>query len=61
MKNLSKNIRNGGVKKFSASDLGVRTQGKGSFYRIKSSDQQYIDNYNKIDWNYKKYKKEDDE
>jgi hypothetical protein len=29
---------------------GIRKQGKGSFYRIKTSDEQYIKNYNKIDW-----------
>ena len=47
MKDLSKKIRNGGVQKFNAAQLG-RTQGKGSFYRIKTSDEQYKENYNKI-------------
>ena len=60
MKDLSKKIRNGGVQKFNAAQLG-RTQGKGSFYRIKTSDEKYIENYNKIDWNYTKNKKENDE
>jgi len=48
MKDLSKKIRNGGVEKFTASQLGKNTQGKGSFYRIKTSDEQYKKNYDKI-------------
>ena len=48
MKDLSKNIRNGGVEKFTASQLGKNTQGKGSFYRISTSDEQYKKNYDKI-------------
>jgi|TARA_Y100000401_G_scaffold116268_1_gene121611 hypothetical protein len=39
---------------------GARRSGKGSFYRIKTSDQKYIDNYNKIDWNYSKKESKED-
>ena len=49
MKDLSKKIRSGGVQKInSISQLGGKTQGKGSFYRINTSDPEYIKNYNKI-------------
>jgi len=50
MKDLSKNIRNGGVEKFTSAQLGKNTQGKGSFYRIPTSDDKYKKNYDKIDW-----------
>ena len=45
---LSKKIRNGGVQTFNAKMLGKNTQGKGSFYRISNSDEQFKKNYNKI-------------
>ena len=48
MKDLSKKIREGGVEKFNASQLGLNTQGKGSFYRISNADEQYKKNYDKI-------------
>ena len=48
MKDLSKNIRNGGVEKFTASQLGKITQGKGDFPRINYTDDQYKKNYDKI-------------
>tara|TARA_R100000005_G_C4874773_1_gene129410 strand:+ start:178 stop:342 length:165 start_codon:yes stop_codon:yes gene_type:complete len=49
MKDLSKKIRNGGVEKFDASQLGIRTQGKGSFPRINyQTDPEYKKNYDKI-------------
>ena len=57
MKDLSKNIRDGGVEKFTASQLGKNTQGKGDFYRIPNSDEQYKKNYDKI---FKKDKKKDE-
>ena len=48
MKDLSKKIRSGGVQKFTSAQLGKNTNGKGSFYRIKTSDEQYKKNYDKI-------------
>ena len=48
MKDLSKKIRNGGVEKFNGLQLGLNTQGKGSFYRISNADDQYKENYDKI-------------
>ena len=40
MKGLSKTMREGGGAKFDGSQLGVNTQGKGSFYRISNADEQ---------------------
>ena len=52
MKDLGKEIRNGGVAKFDGSQLGINKSGKGSFTRFNyQSDEQYKENYNKIDWN----------
>ena len=49
MKDLSKKIRNGGVEKFTGSQLGVKTQGKGSFPRINyQTDSEYKKNFEKI-------------
>ena len=48
MKDLSKQIRNGGVEKFNSSQLGLNRQGKGDFYRISNADKQYKENYDKI-------------
>ena len=48
MKDLSKEIRGGGVEKFNGPQLGLKTQGKGSFYRISNADEQYKKNYDKI-------------
>ena len=49
MKDLSKKIREGGVEKFNGSQLGIRTQGKGSFSRIDyQCDPKYKKNYDKI-------------
>jgi hypothetical protein len=45
---LSKKIRNGGVQGFNAEMLGKNRQGKGDFYRISLSDEQYKKNYDKI-------------
>ena len=36
---------------------GDLTSGKGDWYRISVTDKQYIENYNKIDWNYTKNQK----
>ena len=54
MKDLGKTIREGGVAKFNGSQLGLNTQGKGSFYRISNADEQYKKNYDKI------FRKEED-
>ena len=54
MKDLSKIIRNGGVAKFDGSQLGLNAQGKGDFYRISNTDEQYKKNYDKI------FRKEED-
>jgi len=48
VKDLSKTIRNGGVQKFNKSQLGLKTQGKGSFPRIDCTNKQYVENFNKI-------------
>ena len=48
MKDLSRKIREGGVDKFNGSQLGINTQGKGSFYRISNADEQYKRNYDRI-------------
>ena len=49
MKNLSKKIRNGGVQKFSGSQLGVSKTGKGSFPRWNHMcDEDYAERFNKI-------------
>ena len=49
MKDLSKKIRNGGVEKFNGSQLGLNTQGKGSFPRINyQCDPIYKKNFEKI-------------
>ena len=49
MKNLSKKIRNGGVQKFSGSQLGVSKTGKGSFPRWNHMcDEKYAENFNRI-------------
>ena len=45
---MSKTIREGGVAKFNGSQIGINTQGKGSFYRISNADEQYKKNYDKI-------------
>ena len=51
MKDLSKKIRNGGVEKITAQQLGKNTQGKGDFPRFSyQSDEEYKKNFNKIDW-----------
>ena len=49
MKDLSKKIREGGVQKFNANDLGVNKNGKGSFPRWNyMCDKEYKENFNKI-------------
>jgi hypothetical protein len=49
MKDLSKKIRNGGIKKFTSADLGINNTGKGSFPRINyQSDPEYKKNFEKI-------------
>ena len=49
MKDLSKKMRNGGVKKFNGSQLGVNKNGKGSFPRWNYMiDEEYKKNYDKI-------------
>jgi len=49
MKDLSKKIRNGGVEKFTSSQLGINTQGKGSFPRFNyQSDETYKKNFEAI-------------
>ena len=45
---LTDKIRKGGVQKLNAEMLGKNTQGKGDFYRISNSDEQYKKNYDKI-------------
>tara|TARA_R100001530_G_scaffold58154_1_gene42241 strand:- start:217 stop:384 length:168 start_codon:yes stop_codon:yes gene_type:complete len=55
MKDLSKKVREGGVQKFSGSQLGVSRSGKGDFPRFNyQNDKEYKDNYDKIDWGRKK-------
>ena len=49
MKDLSKKMRNGGVKKFNGSQLGVNKNGKGSFPRWDyMCDEEYKKNFDKI-------------
>ena len=49
MKDLGKDLRNGGVKKFNGKQLGLNTQGKGSFPRFSfMTDPEYKKNYEKI-------------
>ncbi len=55
MKDLSKKVREGGVQKFSGSQLGISRNGKGGFPRFNyQNDKEYKDNYDKIDWSKKK-------
>ena len=55
MKDLTEKIRKGGVEKITAANLGVRTQGKGSFPRINyQTDPEYKKNFEKIFGNKKK-------
>lgn len=39
---------------------GLRTQGKGSFPRINTHTKEYKENFDKIDWNYSKNRKNKD-
>jgi len=49
MKDLSKKVREGGVQKFSGSQLGVSRNGKGDFPRFSyQNDEQYKENFDKI-------------
>ena len=49
MKDLSKKIREGGVKKFNGSQLGINKTGKGSFPRWSyMCDDDYAEKFNKI-------------
>jgi len=49
MKDLTDKIRKGGVEKFTGSQLGVNTQGKGSFPRINyQTDSEYKKNFDRI-------------
>jgi len=49
MKDLTDKIRKGGVQKFTGSQLGIRTQGKGSFPRINyQTDPEYKKNFDSI-------------
>ena len=51
MKDLGKEIRNGGVEKFNGSQLGINRNGKGGFPRFNyQSDKEYKENFEKIDW-----------
>ena len=45
---LTDKIRKGGVQKLNAEMLGKNAQGKGDFYRISNSDEQYKKNYDRI-------------
>ena len=55
MKDLSKKVREGGVQKFSGSQLGVSRNGKGDFPRFNyQTDDEYKKNYDAIDWGKKK-------
>ena len=55
MKDLSKKVREGGVQKFSGSQLGVSRNGKGDFPRFNyQTDDEYKKNYDAIDWGRKK-------
>ena len=55
MKDLSKKIREGGVQKFTGSQLGVSRNGKGDFPRFNyQTDEEYKKNYDAIDWGKKK-------
>ena len=49
MKDLTDKVRKGGVEKFTGSQLGIRTQGKGSFPRINyQTDPEYKKNFDSI-------------
>ena len=49
MKDLGKKLRSGGVQKFNGSQLGLKTQGKGSFPRMDyQTDPEYKKNFEKI-------------
>ena len=48
MKDLGENLRSGGVHKFNGEQLGVKTQGKGSFSRTSPTNKKWRENYDKI-------------
>ena len=55
MKDLGEKLRKGGVQGLDAKMLGKNSQGKGDFPRFNyQNDEQYKENYDKIDWGRKK-------
>jgi len=48
MKDLGEQLRGGGVQKFNGAQLGLNTQGKGSFPRTSPTSKKWRENYDKI-------------
>ena len=48
MKDLGEDLRSGRVHKFSGEQLGMRTQGKGSFSRTSPTNKKWRENWDKI-------------
>ena len=48
MKDLGEQLRNGGVLKFNKEQLGLNSQGKGSFPRTSPTSKKWRENYDKI-------------
>ena len=48
MKDLGEQLRGGGVQKFNGAQLGLNTQGKGSFPRTSPASKKWRENYDKI-------------
>jgi|TARA_R100001530_G_scaffold34520_1_gene26987 hypothetical protein len=48
MKDLGEQLRSGKVHKFNGEQLGINTQGKGSFPRTQPTNKKWRENYDKI-------------
>jgi|TARA_Y100000310_G_C20645290_1_gene796223 hypothetical protein len=48
MKDLGEKLRSGSVQKFNGEQLGIKTQGKGSFPRTSPTNKNWQENYDKI-------------
>ena len=48
MKDLGEKLRSGGVQKFNGEQLGIKTQGKGSFPRTQPTNKKWRENWDKI-------------
>ncbi len=48
MKDLGEQLRSGKVHKFNGEQLGINTQGKGSFPRTLPTNKKWRENYDKI-------------